>query len=164
ANEISRVINDNVTLVTSTGQNPDSDPAGSSVLVHNSISDSVTLSGGYNPDTGATLTFEAFAPGSDCASDSAAYTSDPQALTDNGDATYSAGSGDFTAEIAGDYVWVVSYSGNDTNNAVDDQGCPNADKDEISHVITAKPTIATVLSDTSVPVGSSVNDTSTLSD
>src|SRR5439155_425701 len=118
------------------------------------------------PDNGTTVTFEAFAPGSDCASDAAAYTSDPQSLTDNGDGTFSASSGDYTATAVGDYVWVISYSGNDTNNAIAAQGCPNSAADEISRVIPDTPTLVTSTGQNpdSDPAGTSVEVNHAISD
>ncbi|HET7444197.1 MAG TPA: hypothetical protein VFJ57_06020 [Solirubrobacterales bacterium] len=115
------------------------------------ISDSATLGAGAGP-TG-TLTFRAFGPNDATCSGTAAYISAP--ITVSGNAAY--GSGAFNNPLAGEYRWMVSYSGDANNNAVT-SAC-NAPT-SISTVAKASPTIST--SATSGTVGAAIKDTATI--
>ena len=80
------------------------------------LTDSATLSGGYNP-TG-TITFYLFAPGvTPNGSDSNNVYSDTVTVSGNGTYTTAAGNqpGGYVPTTAGTYQWVAVYSG-DTNN------------------------------------------------
>jgi len=116
------------------------------------ISDSATLAGGVNP--AGTLTFRAFGPNDPTCSGTAAYIS-PVPVTVSGNATY--GSGNFANPLAGEYRWMVSYSGDANNNAVTSAcNAPN----ETSTVAKATPALSTTA--TSGTVGAAIKDTATL--
>ena len=80
------------------------------------LTDSATLSGGYNP--GGTITFYLFAPGvTPLADNSNNVYSDQVTVSGNGsyDTSIGAHPGGYTATIPGTYQWVAVYSG-DSNN------------------------------------------------
>jgi hypothetical protein len=82
------------------------------------ISDTATVTGGFNP-TG-TVTFQLYAPGDgSCATPVATF--GPIPLTGS---PGSAASGAFTTTAVGTYRWVATYSGDD-NNVTNDSGCQN---------------------------------------
>src|SRR5205823_3665243 len=109
-----------------------------------------TLAGGRNP-TG-TMTFTLFGPG-DTACATPIFTS-PRPATGNGAVT----SGAFTANAAGTYRWIASYSG-DANNVAVTTACP--DPAEADPVAKATPTLTTQASQTAA-AGSQLTDTATL--
>jgi hypothetical protein len=83
-----------------------------------SLTDTATLSGGYNP--GGTIIFYLFAPGvTPKANDSNNVYSDTVTVSSNG--TYSTGTGTITGTAVpittGTYEWVANYSGDGNNNA-----------------------------------------------
>jgi parallel beta-helix repeat protein len=83
------------------------------------LTDSATLSGGYNP--GGTIVFYLFAPGvTPNATDSNNVYSDTVTVSGNG--TYTTASGTTTGSsvptMAGNYEWVAVYSGDGNNNGV----------------------------------------------
>ncbi len=84
--------------------------ASSSGVVGDTISDTATLSGGYNP-TG-TITFNLYGPG-DATCQSPIYTTQ-QTVTGNGAYVTPA----YTTTAAGTYRWIASYSGDANNNPV----------------------------------------------
>lgn len=127
--------------------------ADQTVSAGNAISDSATLSGGYNP-TG-TITFRAYGPDDANCSGTAAYTS--TAVTVNGNGTY--GPVSFMPSAAGTYRWIASYSGDANNNSV--AGACN-DTGETDTVNKVSPTIATSANQ-SVLIGASIADSATLS-
>jgi hypothetical protein len=117
------------------------------------LTDSATLSGGFNP-TG-TITFTLFDP-----SNVSVYTN---VVTVNGNGTYDTSTGTnpggFLPDTVGTYHWVASYSGDANNNSV-----TSGMADEPETVIKATPMITTVPGPT-VVLGSGValTDTATLS-
>ena len=81
------------------------------------LTDTATLSGGYNP--GGTITFYLFAPGvTPNGTDSNNVYSDT--VTVNGDGTYTTSMGNnpggYAPTAAGTYQWVAVYSGDASNN------------------------------------------------
>ena len=113
------------------------------------LNDTATLSGGFNP-TG-NVTFKLFAPTDATCSGTAVYTntdsSSPYATTPG-----------YTSLVAGTYHWTADYAG-DANNVATSSGC----QAEPVTVNAASPTIATVPTPASGPVGTVLNDTATLS-
>src|SRR5262249_52702467 len=93
------------------------------------LTDSATLSGGFNP-TG-TITFTLFAPNSNTGVDT-------ETVTVNGNGTYTTPNG-FLPTGTGTYEWVASYSGDANNNPV---ASPKGDEPEI--VIPTGPAITTI--------------------
>ncbi|HET7489253.1 MAG TPA: Ig-like domain repeat protein [Acidimicrobiales bacterium] len=124
--------------------------ASSTVVLGSSISDTATISAGFNP-TG-TVTFTAYGP--DDATCASAVTSSTGTVA-GGQAT----SAPFTPAGAGTYRWRAAYSGDTNNNAV---STPCNDAGESVSVSKASPTIATTASAT-VVIGGTVSDTATLS-
>ena len=124
--------------------------ATAAVTVGSPISDTATLSDGYNP-TG-TISFDLFdnvaCPGL------SVFTDDVDVNAGNNDYT-SAG----TSPDAGTYYWVASYSGDD-NNEEATTAC--GEPGETSEVAKASPTISTVATEI-VSVGTDIEDTATLS-
>jgi hypothetical protein len=93
-------------------------PGGTVVLDSNTpLTDSATLSGGYNP--GGTITFYLFAPG---VTPNFNYSNNVycDAVTVNGNGTYTTSAGNnpggFIPAVTGTFEWVAVYSG-DTNNS-----------------------------------------------
>ena len=78
------------------------------------ISDSATLSGGYNP--AGTITFKLYGPSAtpSCTSTNLLFTSSPVTVSGNG--TY--GPVSFSPLAVGKYYWIASYSGDANNDAV----------------------------------------------
>jgi len=135
-------VNKAVTSITTT-------PSGT-VAVGGNISDSATLSGGFNP-TG-TITFKLFGPGdTTCATVIATSTA-----TVNGNGTY--GSAAFSTNAVGTYNWVASYGGDANNSAAGPSACGA----ESVTVTKASPSISTTPSGT-VPAGGKISDSATLS-
>ncbi len=120
------------------------------VTVGATITDTATLSDGYDP-TG-TITFTAY---SDDQCTSQVFT-DQADVTGNGDYT----SGAYTTTAAGTIYWVASYSG-DGSNVSATGTC--GDANEASAVAKKQPAIATQASGP-VTVGATITDTATLSD
>ncbi len=118
--------------------------------VGTSISDTATVSGGFNP-TG-TVTFHLFAPTSPTCTGDPVFTSPNDPLS-GGSAT----SGAFPTTAVGTYHWTATYNG-DTNNAAITSGCTA----EPVVITQAAPTIATTPS-AGGPVGTSISDTATVS-
>ncbi len=127
--------------------------ASPSVPAGGQISATATLSGGDAP-TG-TMTFTVFGPDdeSDCSA-TPIFTS-TQTVTDNGVYT----SDSFTADEAGSYDFIASYSGDANNNPVV-TGC--GDEDETVTVTAASPTLTTSAT-TAADLGGTISDTATLS-
>src|SRR4051794_2431728 len=126
--------------------------ASANVAVGGVLTDVAHLSGGFEP-TG-TVTFKLYGPNDADCSKTAVFTS-TVGVAGNGD-YLSAG---FTANNAGTYRWVASYSGDDNNNAT--AGKCN-DVNESAVVAPAAPAISTTASAT-VTVGGKVSDTAHLS-
>jgi hypothetical protein len=118
--------------------------------VGTAISDTATVSGGFNP-TG-TVTFELFPPGSTTCTGPAVFTS-TNPLT-----TGSATSDTFGTTALGTYHWVATYNG-DVNNASVSSACG----DEPVTTTIDDPTIQTVPSLAGGLVGISISDTATVS-
>ena len=114
------------------------------------LNDSATVTGGSNP-TG-TVTFNLYGPNNATCSGTPIYS---QTLALSGaSATTAPG---FTAVATGTYEWTAAYSG-DSNNSSASSGC----KSEEVVVGKNSPTIATTLSASSVPAGTAVHDSATL--
>ena len=97
------------------------------------ITDTATLSGGYN--MGGSVSFSVFAPGDTiCATPLAPP---PTSATVIGDDDYTSGA--FTPAAAGTYRWIASYSGDANNNAVSG----NCDVANASIVDKATPAMST---------------------
>ena len=111
------------------------------------LTDTATLSGGYNP-TG-TITFTLTDP------TNALRDTETAAVNGNGDYPTPTG---FTPDMAGTWHWVASYGGDSNNNPV-----ASGKTDEPVEVTPAGPAITTKLSEADGTVGDSVNDTATLS-
>jgi LPXTG-site transpeptidase (sortase) family protein len=111
------------------------------------LTDTATLTGGYNP-TGS-VTFKLFPPTDATCSGVAAYT-----YTD-GTAPFAAPG--FASNAVGTWHWTADYSGDPNNNATS-----SACADETAVVTTATLTIGTTLSSSSISVGGSVSDSSGL--
>jgi hypothetical protein len=131
--------------------------ASPNVVIGGSVTDTATLSGGFNP-TGS-ITFRLYGPSTtvSCTAGNLVFTSNPVPVAGNG-AYVSAPA--FTPTVPGTYRWIASYSG-DTNNAPFTATCGAAN--ETVMIGKATPTLATVAS-AGGPVGvTAVNDTATLS-
>ena len=143
-NECFEVLKASPAIVTSAAQ---------SVAAGNSISDSATLSGGYNP-TG-TITFNAYGPdNATCAGAAIFSTSLP---VNNGNNTY--GPVSFFPAVAGVYRWIASYSGDANNNSVSGVCNDAGENDTVNKV---QPSIVTYANQ-SVTIGASISDSATLS-
>ena len=134
--------------------------AAESVTIGADIHDSAELAGGVNP-TG-TITFNAYGPNDATCSGAVAFTT---SVVVSGNGSY--GPVGFTPTAVGSYRWIASYGGDANNNAV--SGACN-DAGETDVVNKTNPTIATVLhgggqdgTSITVPLGTAVNDSSTLS-
>ena len=115
--------------------------AGGTVVVGsgNKLTDSATLSGGYDP-TG-TITFTLYAPGG-----TTVVNTETEAV--NGDGTYATPSG-YTPTQLGIYQWAVSYSGDSANNPAN-----SPEGSEPESVTLASPTLSTTPGG-SIVIGSS---------
>ena len=120
------------------------------------VTDSATLSGGFNP-TG-TIVFRLYGPSGPvvCNAGNEVFASAPIAV--NGNGIYGP-SGSFTPTIAGTYRWIATYSG-DANNAGIAGVCGAANETVV--ISKATPGLATVAS-AGGPIGLAVTDTATLS-
>jgi hypothetical protein len=126
-----------------------------SVTVGSPISDTASLTG-VGATAGGTITFKAYGPDDANCSGTAAFTSQPIAVS--GPGNY--GSGNFTPTQVGTYRWTASYSG-DASNQSATSACNAAN--ESSVVNQAKPKIVTSATQ-SATIGSAISDTATLSD
>ncbi|TMC08651.1 MAG: VWA domain-containing protein [Chloroflexi bacterium] len=113
-----------------------------------SISDTATVSGGFNPM--GTVTFTLFAPADTACAGPPVFTSTDPLVGD------SAASGSFATTRVGTYRWVATYGG-DTNNTPVSSGC----QDEPVTITRATPAISTAPSAGGV-VGTPVSDTATV--
>ena len=111
------------------------------------LSDSVTVTDGYDP-TG-TVTFTLTAPDG--------TTSPEGSVTINGDNTYTAPTTVLATEV-GTYTWHANYGGDTLNNAASDNG-----SNESVTTVKASPTISTTVSAAGVVVGNTISDTATVS-
>jgi uncharacterized repeat protein (TIGR01451 family) len=125
--------------------------ASGSVQVGNQIHDTAHLSGGFSP-TG-TITFSLYGP-NDATCATVVFTS-IVAVNGNGDYI----SDNFTANTAGTYRWIASYSG-DADNAPVSGGCNDANE---SVVVTPRAPSVTTNASASVEVGGQIHDTAHLS-
>ena len=121
------------------------------VLGPTQISDTATVSGGFNP-TG-TVTFNLYGPNDASCSGSIIYTN-TVAL-----AAGSANSGNFTPTAAGVYRWTATYNGDANNNSVS-HPCNSAN--ESATITPANPTLVTQTA-AAVNLGTAITDTATLS-
>ena len=120
------------------------------VVVGQSITDTATLAGGYNP-TG-TITFKAYSND----------TCTTEVFSDV--VTVDAGNGDYTSDaytttVTGTIYWIASYSG-DGSNAAATGACKDAGE---SSAVTKKGPAISTSATPSVTVGEQVSDTATLS-
>ena len=124
--------------------------AGGTVVVGGAgtLSDSATLSGGYNP-TG-TITFTLYAPNGTTVVDTVS-------VTVNGNGTYQTPNG-YTPTSAGTYEWVASYSGDTDNNLF-----TTTKGSEPETVPAPVPPLSTTAGSTVVVGASSLTDSATLS-
>ncbi len=127
------------------------------VIVGSNITDTAHLSGGFGT-LGGSITFDVFAPGDTTCS--TPLTPVPAGAKVVGANDYT--SGDFTTSIVGDYHWIAHYHSLDPNNNSVDTPC--GDANESSTVNRTNPTIVTTLSATTVNLGSTVHDSSALTD
>jgi uncharacterized repeat protein (TIGR01451 family) len=105
ANEAVPIVKASPTITTQAG--------GTGTMIGSVLTDTATLSGGYNVN-GGVITFTLTAPdGSTAATETVTVT--------GGDGTYSTPTG-VTATQAGKYTWSASYGGNSTNNRATDDG------------------------------------------
>jgi uncharacterized repeat protein (TIGR01451 family) len=130
--------------------------AQSPVTIGQTITDTATVSGGYHPD--GQVRFDLYGPSDSECGDDPVFT-DTQTLSDNGDGTFSATSGAYTTTEVGDYHWVATYLGNDSDNSVAGE-C--GDDGETSTVNPAQPQISTQASAT-VTLGHAIHDTAHVS-
>ena len=121
-----------------------------SATLGSAIHDTATITGSHV--VGGTVTFEAFVPANTTCTAGATFAA-TVAVTGAGDYP----SGNFTPGHAGEYRWVVSYSG-DANDEPATSPCNAAN--EISTVAKATPTIST--SATDAAVGAAIQDTATI--
>jgi hypothetical protein len=115
------------------------------------LTDTATLASGY--EAGGEITFRAYGPGDADCSGTPAFTSDPVSV--DGDDEYE--SPEFTPAAAGEYLWTVSYSGDD-NNATASVSCGAANQS--STVAKATPTLTASAADGTV--GQAITDTASL--
>jgi len=124
--------------------------ASGSVAVGGNISDSATLSGGYNPTGSAT--FKLYGPGDTTCQTVIATSS----TVVTGHTTFN--SAPFATNAVGTYNWVASYSGDTDNHAAGPTACGS----EPVTVTKASPAISTTASGT-VPAGGKISDSAALS-
>ncbi|MEP7183299.1 MAG: hypothetical protein ABI886_14030, partial [Betaproteobacteria bacterium] len=127
--------------------------ASGTVTAGGTITDQASLTNGVNA-TG-TITFRAYGPSDPACASAPVFTSN--AITVNGNGSYNSAPA-FTANVAGTYHWIASYSG-DANNLPVAGAC--GDSGESVVVTSANPTISTTASGT-VKVGGTITDTATL--
>ncbi len=134
--------------------------ASAAVSLGSAISDSAVLSGATSNATG-NIVFNLYGPNDATCSGAIVFTA-TVAVTGNG--TY--GSGNFTPTAAGTYRWIANYSG-DANNNPTANACNAANE---SVIVRTHPQLATVLvgggtqgASLTLPLGTSVHDTATLS-
>jgi hypothetical protein len=125
--------------------------ASPTVVVGNTVSDTATIAGGFNP-TG-TLTFTLFGSADATCSGTPIFSS-VKVVTGNG----MVNSGTFTTVAAGSYNFVASYSG-DANNASQATACGDPAE---SVVVTAATAAITTQASGSVAAGGTVSDTALL--
>ncbi|MHB8577065.1 MAG: hypothetical protein ACYDCQ_17270, partial [Dehalococcoidia bacterium] len=128
--------------------------ASASVPAGGMISDTATLTGGFNP-TG-TITFTLFGPANPGCTGTPIFTS---TKTVAGDGAYT--SDPFTTTLAGTYNFVAVYSG-DAGNAAVTSACGAANESVVVTVTKATTALATVASATAAPAGGTISDTATL--
>lgn len=123
-----------------------------SVAVGGSVSDEATVSGRVNPQEGATITFDLFAPADTTCTGTPVFT-----ITNSySAAATSISSGSFTPTAPGVYRWTAEYSG-DANNAPAGTACGYSEQS----VIIAKAASATALVATPNPAASGAKVTLT---
>ncbi|HEX5609650.1 MAG TPA: hypothetical protein VFX45_06115 [Solirubrobacterales bacterium] len=125
--------------------------ATAAVKVGTTITDSVTLSGGFSP--GGELVFRAYGPDNASCSGTETYKA---TVTVSGNKTYSPPG---FAPGPGVYRWKVSYEG-DGNNQTDSLGCGSSE--QVSTVSKAAPSLSGVATATA-KVGTTITDSATLS-
>jgi uncharacterized repeat protein (TIGR01451 family) len=129
------------------------------VAVGSAINDVATLTGTSGTPNKSTVTFNVYAStDTNCGTP---LNTSPIAAVSNTSApnpTYT--SGGYTPANAGSYKWIATFAGDTNNNAV--AGHCN-DANETSVVQPKQPTIATTLSSSTITVGGTVHDSSTLS-
>jgi hypothetical protein len=137
-------VNESLTTVTASPSiNTHASPGGVVGVVI--LTDTATLSGGYNVN-GGTITFTLTAPDGSTQTESV--------TVDAGDGDYTTPSGIVATQV-GSYTWHAHYSGNATNGPADDDGA-----NETATIVKASPMIVTSASET----GGGVVGTAVLSD
>ena len=127
--------------------------ASTNVSVGQSVTDSATLSGGYNP-TG-TITYTLYGPSS-----SASCTTQVGQVTKSVSSNGSYTSPTITPGQAGTYWWIANYGG-DSNNTATTNGCGMSGESSVLNPVT--PTIVSTATPATVAVGGSVADQSVVS-
>jgi uncharacterized repeat protein (TIGR01451 family) len=97
--------------------------ASDSVVIGGQISDTATLAGGFSP-TGS-ITFRLYGPADATCAAAAIFTS---TVPVNGNGEYASAA--YTANVAGTYRWIATYSG-DGNNAAASGACNDADENVV---------------------------------
>ena len=125
------------------------------VTLGGSVSDTATLSGGFNP--GGTITFSLFGPADTSCTATPVFTS---TVTVSGNGSYTSAS--HVPAIAGTYRWKAVYSG-DSNNASAGSPCnaPNESVTVTPSTGLASPTLTTTAS-ADITVGGTIHDTAVL--
>ena len=141
------------TLTVNKGTPSLSTTASTNVSVGQSVTDSATLSGGYNP--AGSITYTLYGPSS-----SASCTTQVGQVTKSvsGDGSYT--SPTITPGQAGTYWWIANYGG-DSNNTATTNGCGASGESSVLNPVT--PTIASTAMPSTVTVGGSVADQSVVS-
>ena len=137
------------------------------VVIGNPIDDTATLSGtALDPDgseADGTITFTAYGPHSDATNlhDGRLHERSHHHRRRDGDYTASSGTArSFIPDEAGTYNWIAVYSGDPPNTLGAETEC--GDADESSVVSPAQPGITTQVNDDELPLGSTLDDTATL--
>jgi hypothetical protein len=117
------------------------------------------INGALGAAAGGSITFRLYGPNDATCSGAAVFTSSPVGVA--GDGPYS--SGDFTPTAAGTYRWVATYTGNAPNTLGVNGVCNAANENVV--VNPRQPSIVTVATappPNGAPLGTTINDTATL--
>ncbi|MFO1284217.1 MAG: IPTL-CTERM sorting domain-containing protein [Burkholderiales bacterium] len=122
------------------------------------VTDSATLSNGFNPQ--GNIVFRLYGPsaGNSCTPGNLVFTSN--AITVNGNGNYGPSTLAYQPQAAGTYRWIATYTSTNANNSSVSGNC--GDSGEIVVIEKASPALATSASTGGV-IGVSVTDSATLS-